>query len=80
MRFYTLKEKTPEEDEVVLIKLKNTNEGTEWYCPYYITRVVYNISGIGFEEASGECYTIWYPEDILGWTSISEIKENEKWN
>ena len=69
MKWYKFSEKKPSHGEVFLAKMKDDD------CPYYVLR---NTS-CGYEEASGEQYSCWVEEQLIGWCSCDEIEKNERW-
>ena len=91
MRFYTLKEKKPEYEEKVLVKIRSfypAEEGEFYY--YVVCRTTKNVSVVKegkwvweeqeiYEEAMGEQYAYWEEKGIIGWTSFNEIEKAEKW-
>ena len=71
MRFIPLTEKYPEPEELILIKLKEN----EWdNVNYYVVKYTcgYHESFL-FEEASGEQYSYWEDDEILGWMPLKEL-------
>ena len=71
MRFIPLTEKYPEPVELILIKLKEN----EWdNLNYYVVKYTCGYSDFfRFEEASGEQYTYWEDDEILGWMPLKEL-------
>ena len=71
MRFIPLTEKYPEPEELILIKLKEN----EWdNLNYYVVKYTCGYSDFfRFEEASGEQYTYWEDDEILGWMPLKEL-------
>jgi hypothetical protein len=76
MKWFTLKEKQPKDEEIIFIKSK------EGISPkYYIVTTKYYLDNhIEFEEAGGEQFSCWDENEIEGWTSLSEIERCEEWN
>lgn len=71
MKFIPLTEKYPEPEELILIKLKEN----EWdNLNYYVVKYTCGYSDFfRFEEASGEQYTYWEDDEILGWMPLKEL-------
>lgn len=75
MKWYRLKEKPPKPGTVIFIKSK-----PRIFPKYYIVNAGFFNGHWEFEEAGGERYTYWEENEIEGWTSLSEIEENEEWS
>ena len=71
MRFIPLTEKYPEPEELILIKLKEN----EWNnVNYYVVKYTCGFHKFfRFEEASGEQYSYWEDDEILGWMPLKEL-------
>lgn len=75
MKWFTLKEKQPKDEEIIFIKSK------EGIPKYYIVTAKYWLNNrIKFEEAAGEHFYYWDEDEIEGWTSLSEIERCEEWS
>ena len=71
MKFIPLTEKYPEPEELILIKLKEN----EWdNVNYYVVKYTRDQNEFfRFEEASGEQYSYWEDDEILGWMPLKEL-------
>ena len=71
MKFIPLTEKYPEPEELILIKLKEN----EWNnVNYYVVKYTSGLHEFfRFEEASGEQYSYWEDDEILGWMPLKEL-------
>ena len=71
MKFIPLTEKYPEPEELILIKLKEN----EWNnVNYYVVKYTCGYNDFfRFEEASGEQYSYWEDNEILGWMPLKEL-------
>ena len=71
MRFIPFTEKYPEPEELILIKLKEN----EWdNVNYYVVKYTRDYNEFfRFEEASGEQYSYWEDDEILGWMPLKEL-------
>ena len=71
MRFIPLTEKYPEPEELILIKLKED----KWTnVNYYVVKYTRGYREFfRFEEASGEQYSYWEDDEILGWMPLKEL-------
>lgn len=80
MRFYTLKERKSDLNQIVLAKIKDIYGGD---LNYYVLQYEYKgdwyhsaKDGIReFVEASGEHYMTVDEEDIIGWMPIEDLDE-----
>jgi len=84
LKFYTLKEKEPNDCSYVLIKSKQRpiiNRKTGETSPFYYVVIPYkNQQGKWtFEEAAGEQWSTWSEDEILGWCPLQAIENNEIW-
>lgn len=84
LKFYTLKEKEPNEYSLILIKDKHRpiiNRKTGETSPFYYVVTPYKNRQREweFEEAAGEQFSTWSEDEILGWCPLQIIENNEIW-
>lgn len=71
MKFIPLTEKYPEPEELILIKIKENGWND---VNYYVVKYTCSYHEFfRFEEASGEHYTYWEDDEILGWMPLKEL-------
>lgn len=75
MRFYTLKERRPIRNQVVLAKLSDSAGIDPYYVLEYGTPWEGDKSEPRFIESSGERYMTVEEEDIIGWMPIEDLDE-----